>query len=268
MLSTPVWFAILAAVALLSWGAGWWAAQRSAALGRVAVAVGLAWLVGWIVLQQRPDAAVLLIPLGMLSHVEGTGAVPAFMLIVGAAMAAASLPRQRMLARVSTVVGAAFFAYAGMWMLQPEPTLGTPSRQQGRILQSTDYTCVAAASATALGMVGIDATEHEMAGLTGTRPIAGSTLVRAYEGLTRKLADHSHEAVLLTVQPDEVPRLPKPMLTALRLQPTSRHMVVVLNATETDVHLFDPSVGDRWLSRGQFDASFLGDVIVLAPRDR
>ncbi|MEM9252087.1 MAG: cysteine peptidase family C39 domain-containing protein [Planctomycetota bacterium] len=250
----------------MSWAVGLWAAHRSPRLGRLAVVVGLAWLGVWVALQYRPDVAVMLIPVGLLARLEGTGAVPGFMLIVGAAMGAAALPRQRVLARVSTAVGAAFFAYGGMWMLQPEPTLGAPTRQAGRVLQSTDYTCVAAATATALGMVGVETTEDEMAGLTGTRPIAGSTLVRAYDGVTRKLAGRATRAVLLSAEVDDLATLPTPMLTSLRLGQASRHMVVVLDAGGETVHLFDPSIGDRWMPRADFDAAYVGQVIVFAPR--
>ncbi|MEO0587988.1 MAG: hypothetical protein AAF078_10140, partial [Planctomycetota bacterium] len=108
-------------------------------------------------------------------------------LIVGEAMAAASLPRQRVMARCSAVVGMAFFVYGGLWMIQPVPTLGGSSNVPGRALQSTEYTCVAAASATALDTLGIPASEMEMAELTGTRPAQGATLIRAYDGLRRKL---------------------------------------------------------------------------------
>jgi len=237
-------------------------------LGRLAVMVGMLWLVVWIGLQQRPDVAVQLIPTGLLTHIEGTAAVPAFMLIVGAAMAAASLPRQRLLARVSTVIGAAFFVYGGMWMVQPVPTLGSTPVRDGRVLQSTDYTCVAAASATALGEIGIDATEREMAELTATRPIYGATLIRAYDGLQRKLQHADHQPVLVRASIDDLARLPMPALTALRFEPSARHMVVVLRSTATHLHLFDPSFGDRMIPYDDFAKAYSGHAIVLTPRPR
>jgi hypothetical protein len=266
MVSSMLWFGVLATVAMASWAAGWGSARRGAAWGRLAVAVGLLWLATWIVLQQRPDVAVRLIPSGMLSQIEGTAAVPAFMLIVGAAMAAAALPRQRVLARVSTLIGVVFFAYGGMWMLQPAPTLGAAPQRSGPVLQSTDYTCVAAASATALGMVGIDAGEAEMARLTATRPIYGSTLLRAYAGLERKLDHADHRPVLVQASLDDLHTLPAPALTALSLGTASRHMVVILGTTDRSVYIFDPNVGNRHVPLAEFRRAFSGHAILLVPR--
>ncbi|MEM6333147.1 MAG: cysteine peptidase family C39 domain-containing protein [Planctomycetota bacterium] len=263
MLAPSVWFVLLAAVTAGAWAAGWWSARHSAVGARLAVMVGLIWLGFWVALHYRPDVAVMTMPSWLLSRLEGTASVPAFMLIVGVAMSAAALPRQRAMARCSAVVGAAVFVYGGVWMIQPAPTLGGSSNVPGRAMQSTEYTCVAAASATALDLIGVPASELEMVELTGTRRGQGATFIRAYDGLRRKLEGTTFQPRIVRADLDDLGQLPMPALTALTTRPTSRHMVVITRVTDQFVWVFDPATGDRQMLHDEFDREYARDVILF-----
>jgi ABC-type bacteriocin/lantibiotic exporter with double-glycine peptidase domain len=131
------------------------------------------------------------------------------------------------------------------------------------IRQSQDYSCVPAACATALNLLGLPSTEMQMAELTQTRPGTGATLIRALDGLDRRLMGTGWRAVLLEPSVGELERLPLPALTPLQFEASRQHMVVVSRFAYDGVWVMDPMDGYTYFSREEFEAAYRRRVIVF-----
>ena len=273
-----IWQVIASAAALIG---GLW--LGSGPRHRAWMAYGLAMtLMGvWLWLQHHPAVGVEVMPVHLYGYFEGTGAVPFFMFNMGVLWRCSSMPRQRRVAALAVCLGAIYFLNGGVWMLHATPHGDLKDDPHGdAAAQSRDFSCVAAACATALnriarptddrspGLPVMRTSEREMMYLTRTRPGFGSTIVRALEGLNYKLERTSWEAVILEVTFDELRTLPMPVLTPLQLSMARHHMVVVsgfLNiARNHEVTIFDPQIGaEVTLSHEDFKAAFGGQVIAF-----
>ena len=256
----------MAATAGLALAAGLCLGRGPRWAGRVGLIVGMALLMTWVWLMRHPAIAVQMMPVSLLSRIEGTGATPFFLLIVGVAWGQSQLARQRRLATLAMVLGMIYFLHGGLWLLQSTPSVGfaqTVSSQQS-VMQSQDYSCVAAACATALNTLGFEATEAQMAQLTNTRPGTGATMIRAMAGLTRRLAKTDYRVTLLDTDYAGLMKLPMPALTPLQYEATRQHMVTLLEIKPDTVVLADPMGGVYGLPRPEFEASFIGQVLVFA----
>ncbi len=256
------WFLLMAMLTAAGWCVGQRCGQSSAAIARAGVLAGAALLIGLTYLTRHPSVAVHVLPVPLLARVEGVAAVPAFMVILGVAWARSDRLRQKAVVGWAMLLGAVYFVNGGAWMLQQTPTqvLGQTTGR-GDVMQSQDYSCVPAASATALRRLGLPATEAEMAELTKTRPGRGSTTVRALDGLQRKLHGSRFGAALVEVEVDELEKIPTPALTPLQYEPTRRHMVTLLRASPKSVRLVDPVDGHMVMNWDTFAAYFTGQVI-------
>lgn len=258
------WFVILASMACLCFAAGEWVGRGSNRNTRLCVGTGLLLLFAWTWLSRNPAVAVQVIPVGVLRYLEGVGSVPVFMLIVGVAWSRSRLRRQRRLVSLAAALGAIFFLQGGMWMIQSTPssvmghTIGV-----GPVMQSQEFTCVPAACATALNVMGVGTTEAEMAELTQTRAGTGATLIRAMDGLNRRLAGAGITAEMVEPTYDELRMLPMPALTPLHLEPTRRHMIVIVKLNERQVWIVDPLNGYAALERDEFERVYESQALVF-----
>jgi len=265
-LPTISWFIAVASLAALAWAVGVSVGRSSIAVSRSALVLSVAGLLAWGYLMRRQEVAVQLIPAAVLSRVEGVAAVPLFMLVVGIAWTRAHLSRQRHIIGWAMVVGAIYFVQGGWWMVQTTPAMGQSRSLGGEIvLQSQDYSCVAAASATALNMLGIHASEAEMAELTETRPGTGATTLRAMAGLQRKLEGTGYRVDLISPDYARLCRVEPPALTPLQFDAARRHMVTLLNVGPQGATYVDPLEGIAYLERKQFIKVYRGQVLVLRP---
>ncbi len=141
--------------------------------------------------------------------------------------------------------------------------LETRLNAEGVCLQSTNYTCGPAAAVTALGKLGIQAEEGQLAVLARTNPLTGtlpeslsSVLEQLYgrEGLRceyrqfESLAELAQAGLTLAVVHDRGMR---------------DHCVAVLRVTERLVTIGDPSVGQIQMSRELFAEQWRGRGIVV-----
>ena len=262
-MESVTWFVVMAAVAVL-------ALMLGRALGREqrhcwpGLLLGVTLLGAWAYLAHHPAVAVRVIPLSVLSQVEGTAAVPAFMLIIGIIWSRSRLPRQRRVAAWAVVLGAVYFLQGGMWMLQTTPQVGfARGVHHGPVLQSQEYSCVPAACATALNMLDIYTSESEMAQLTQTRPGTGATTLRALNGLNRRLAGTAYTARIVSARPDQLATLPMPALTPLQFERSRRHMVTILRTNQWGVWIADPIDGTMCLDWEYFDRVYTRQVLVF-----
>lgn len=261
------WFIVMALMGVLGGWLGVKVGRGPVWHGRLAVTVSVLLLVTWAFLVRRPVVALQLIPLPMLSRIEGVGAIPIFMVVVGVAWSRGQMGRQKRLAAWAAVLGLVYFIQGGMWMLESTPAVGFAQTVDGQpVRQSQDYTCVAAASATALNMLHIYTTEAEMAELTETRPVVGTTTVRALYGLSRRLASTPYHAELIEVDFDDLVGMPMPALTPLQYEPTRRHMVTLLTVRPYLIMLHDPVQGHMIMPPDMFKAYYRGQIIVFMPR--
>jgi len=266
-LPTVSWFIATASLAALAWAIGIVLGRSTVSASRAALLGAVAVLLAWGYLMRNQDVAVQLLPASLLSRVEGVAAVPLFMLIIGIAWSKAQMSRQRHVIARAMIVGAIYFVQGGWWMVQPTPAMGAGHTDgQAYVYQSEDYTCVAAASATALRMLGIPTTEAEMVELTDTRPGTGATTLRAMAGLERKLEGTGYRVDLVSPNFQEMQRIALPALTPLQIDRTRRHMVTILRVTPQSVVIADPTEGTLYLSREEFESVYRGQVLVIEKR--
>ncbi|MEM1211827.1 MAG: cysteine peptidase family C39 domain-containing protein [Planctomycetota bacterium] len=267
-MADPVWvfvFTVLLSVV------GWWLGAR---VGRVGgpwhwlVVVGmLVMLIGWAVLQRRPDWGLQVLPIWVLSRLEGVGGVPLFMVMCGVAWARCGGIRERRLVGGAAVFACVYLVHGGLWMLQPTASWALAETVQGDdTRQSQDWSCVPAASAQALTMLGHPVSEAAMAERVSARPGVGSTVLRAVDGLRAELAGTRYGVELLYLDMEELQRAAMPALTPLRFQATQRHMVTLVRVTATGVLLDDPEQGRVYYTAGEFEEVYDGRVIVFVPR--
>lgn len=265
MPGSALWFVLIAALLPAAWFGGRACGKIEDKLRRGCV-IGLAFflLIGWSLLIKHPALAVQIIPLAALARLEGIGAAPLFIFMLGVGWHMAVLKRQRAVMVMGMCLGTAYLVQGGMWMMRPTPTNAFQEDFGMLVVEQTqDYSCVPAASATALRMLGLTTTEAEMAELTETRAGSGATLLRALNGIATRLKHTGIEATLIEPDYDLLMRIEPPMLTPLQYEASRLHMVTIVEVRPHIVLLADPQVGLEFMSRRQFEAIYRGQVIAF-----
>lgn len=264
---TISWFISIASLSSLAWAGGYYLGRRSAAAVRATLLAGLACMGTWVWLSYHPAVAVKLIPLSILTSIEGVASVPFFMLLLGLAWSKAKLSSQKRLISWAMMFGAVFFVNGGLWMLQSTPEMGFAGTIGDEpVMQSQEYSCVAAASAQALNLLGVQSSERQMAQLTQTRPGTGSTTLRAMHGLNQRLKHADYDVELVEVSLEELHQLPVPMLTPVQYEPTRRHMVTITEVSKDGLSILDPIDGPVHISWDSLEEVFTGEVLVFVRR--
>ncbi len=261
------WFVIIASLSSLAWTGGYYMGRCSAAHARAACLAGLASMGGWVWLHNHPSVAVRVIPVSILSQIEGVASVPFFMLLLGIAWARSHKARQKRLVIWSVMLGTVFFVNGGLWMLQSTPEQSFAGTTSGEpVKQTQEFSCVPAACAQALEQIGIGSSEREMALLTKTRPGTGSTTLRAMQGLSERLKGTAYQVELLEPSLEELRSLPCPALTPLQYEPARRHMVVITARSKSGLTIFDPNDGYVHINWSSLEDYYTGEVLVVIPR--
>lgn len=265
MPETVLWFALVLMAMAGAWLAGRWAARCEDPIRRGCMIGGaVTLLLLWAALIRHPTVAVQLIPAGTLARLEGVGAAPLFMFIVSVGWYLSSVRRQRAVMVIAVVMGFGYFLQGGLWMTKPTPTRAFSERSDRYLVEQTqDYSCVPAASATALRILGIRTSEAEMAELTKTRAGMGATLLRAFNGLEERLALTEIKPVLLQPDYEQLRTIKPPILTPLSYEPPRLHMVTILEVRDDRVLVADPQMGLEFLSRRGFESRYRGQVIAF-----
>ncbi|MEM1446857.1 MAG: cysteine peptidase family C39 domain-containing protein [Planctomycetota bacterium] len=260
------WFLLMAMLSVLGWQVGLRLGQHGVACARATILATATAMVILTYLVKHPSVGVQIVPVSLLARVEGVAAVPLFAVLMGVAWSRSQLRRQRAIVGWALLLGGVYFVNGGMWMLKATPSEVMATGVAGSdVMQTQEYTCVPAASASALRRLGIEASEAEMAELTRTRPGTGSTTVRALYGINLKLeqAGSDWRAHLVEVSLDELRGLPMPALTPLRFESTRRHMVMIRGFTTRGVRVTDPVDGSLIFRDPEFEELFTGEVIVF-----
>jgi ABC-type bacteriocin/lantibiotic exporter with double-glycine peptidase domain len=138
----------------------------------------------------------------------------------------------------------------GAAMVELDRMTGAPDAD-GVCLQSTTYTCAPAAMASFLALRGIPASEREMASLSHTNSVSGTSEFGILAALRRKgLRPHIGHNVL-----------PAPCLVVVQFSSWMDHCVIVTAVEDDQVRLIDPLIGRMVEDRGSFDRRWRGVAI-------
>lgn len=256
------WFFLLALLAATGFRLGHRVGLGADYRAWITLVMALGLLAFWTWLQHHPGIAVRIIPVQLLSYIEGVASVPVFLFIIGVAWARATGMQQKRLTILAGCLGGVFFLQGGMWMLQTTPSAALGDQRSNVVMQSQDFSCVPASCAMALNRLGIRTSEAEMAELTYTRPGTGATLIRAMDGLRQRLAGTDFKAEIVDAPVDHLSTLRTPMITPLRLESSQFHMVVIADAhPRYGMMIIDPVNGPMQFSREEFAEVYSGSVI-------
>jgi hypothetical protein len=249
MTISAIWFIILLLIALALVGPGWWLGARKAKAARTGALVATLGLIGVAAIPRfMPTLLHTTLPLCVSIHLEGVLATFPWMILVGLVWAGQFTANLRRAAPLMLVLGVVYFLFGGVWMVLPDirPQGPETRTEQGLTLQSRNDTCVPAACASALRMMGLETTEGEMCRVVMAKPGRGSTLARAAYGLRRYLAPHGIAVRVENPDADEVvwtARPDRPVLVVIRSSLAADDMVVVLGHLGDGVVIANPSPG-------------------------
>jgi hypothetical protein len=265
-----------AAVAVLCWRAGRAAGRRMRRGRAEALAAacllatgGLVVLWGWY-----PD---LLRPLAHspVVHFEFTNYLPTAAAFFGIAFELVPRPETRRALAGFTFVFGAVGAYHAVLAadaathphLSPAPA---PAGRHGIFVQTSGWSCGAAAAATLVHFHGIRSSEREMAELCRTYAGRGTSWLRFVRGIEERLR-RSRSPLRLEararVSADAMAAGPFPFLAAVKHGPLFNHAVVVTGRGAEGTWLVgDPITGGvEPYSDEEFRRRFLGEAFWLAP---
>lgn len=161
-----------------------------------------------------------------------------------------------------------------------EPITGAPAKLFGPVMtngivrQSSKSSCSAAACATALNFVGIQASEAELAKLCLTRS-RGTFNLGVYRGLKLKTDATAYKVEVFRGTLDEFLNLPPaPAVVSISVQGErtallgASHSVMLYPATNQErIEMGDPFVGKLSITRDALSAIWQNEALRLVPRD-
>ncbi len=128
-------------------------------------------------------------------------------------------------------------------------------------MQSTGYSCGAAASATLLGQYNIVTSEKEMAEKCGTS-ILGTDEFSAYRGLKNKL-NGKNNITLKNGTWIDLNKKNLPAMVVIKLTPVLGHWIVVLSNENNSLQIADPLRGNYKMSKNEFMKKWNNVMIFL-----
>lgn len=249
--------ALRAALLILAAAGGVLAARRSLKLATGLGFVALALVLLKVVLGYIPSAEARLLPWDWYAEVDQWHFEVPAMFLAGAGVWAT---RKTWWKRDAILVLAGLLVVRAGWLLWE--TRGSLEGLHGTVgpdgvcLQSSGYSCSAAAAASLLWHHGIEATEREMAELCRTRPgLGGTSECGLMRGLRRKSGGRARIAA-----PD-YPELRTPCIVSIELNALVNHAIVVREARSDGVLAMDPMSGVRFLGRAEFERVWIGSAI-------
>ncbi len=187
----------------------------------------------------------------------------AIILLLSICRARIDRPTMRLLV---LIVAALFGAYsvteiaAPVWLPLFADELSAEAAGPPEVLQSTGWSCGAAALASAARVEGIPASERQMAELAVTAPLRGTSL----RGMLRALHCVGLPATAFRgVTWEDLLAARKPAIVGWKLGATVGHSVVVLSIDGDQVIVADPLIGEIAYTREEFLASWDHELIVL-----
>ncbi|MGH7144693.1 MAG: cysteine peptidase family C39 domain-containing protein [Planctomycetota bacterium] len=187
----------------------------------------------------------------------------------GLAFERLELRRKRVgIAILAGLVGILYCMRLGAFALAPANHLnGQPRGPSGVCMQTSGYSCGAAAAATLLAQIDVQASEAEMAELCGTNAMMGTDTFSEMCGLREKLRGTRYTLKLIThATLEDIRGLRYPALATMHLTTFIDHWIVVTGADEQGVRTLDPLRGADQRSIADFMGSWRGDLVELVPK--
>ena len=163
----------------------------------------------------------------------------------------------------------AVMVYAVVPFVQPLLLRGMFARMRSRTgaggvcLQSTGYTCGPAAAVTALGLLGFEATEGELAIRSHTSAVAGTPADLLCAAMRAQFGPRGLRCQYRAFNSVDELRTAGVVMAEINLSLTMDHWVVVLDLTADRLVLGDPACGPRTVTRQQFRRMWRRTGIVL-----
>jgi predicted double-glycine peptidase len=167
-------------------------------------------------------------------------------------------------------IAAVFSLYAIAELAAPLPLphfsgqLSASTEGPPEVMQSTGWSCGAAALAWAARLHGVPASERQMAELAVTAPLRGTST----RGMLRALHHAGLDAY--AVRPasrEDLAAAPKPVLIGWKLTRTVAHSALVLSIEGDEITVGDPLAGSVTYSYDHFRDRWMCDMIVIIPPD-
>lgn len=216
----------------------------------------------WFYAEQYSVVGLRLVPWDDFVYLQRVALYFAILLLL-----AMCLPRlSANMRRLTTVVMVIFAVYIVAESAAPA-TLGLylgalddSNVGDSQVIQSTGWSCGAAALAWAVRLMGKPASEREMARLAAIAPLRGMSVRGAVRALHRK--GFRAEVARRARWPQAV-AAPKPALAGWKLSATVGHAVVVVSADEQQVAVCDPMLGETTYTRDEFLERWDGELIMI-----
>ena len=182
-------------------------------------------------------------------------------------IAARQLPRLRDRKAVLALTAVVMFYVLGTsavadFGLGPRPTGGV--NPDGVCVQTTGYSCEAAAAVSLLHLYGIEVSEDTMARLSLVT-FVGAGVPGIYRGLRVLVEPLGYRVSVRRLDWEGVAQLRLPFLAQISSRFPIDHMVCVLRVTPHRLLVIDPSLGKHWWSKQSFLARWRRVVVIVEP---
>ncbi|MFC1735826.1 cysteine peptidase family C39 domain-containing protein [Candidatus Hydrogenedentota bacterium] len=247
-----------------------WVGSHTWRMGRrvlyIVLVASVAFISFYIICQLFPWVSLTFFPWTNYAYFEQVWLFPMAILVL--ACAVGRLDNVRETRAVKILI--AFLCF-GTCMMQASPLINRIRMGEfledfddpGLVYQSSNWSCAPASIASLLRMKGIHAAEQEMAVLSLTKPLIGTTPRGACLGLERKAGKLGWHARIVKRDYDELMELEPPFLTSYMLGGRIAHMVVATGVYEDYFHMFNPLGGHEMQKRDEFESNHLGYAILF-----
>lgn len=256
-----IWIVLQVAVAAAMAALGAWTVRKSRGWATALSAVFLSMIVLKAVVGHIPAAEPTLFPWDWYPYVEPWWYLVPAMFLLGAGLHLVWRSRWK---RDALLVGAGLLLArtgAAAWVTTRPHELQGSVTDSAVCLQTSGYSCGAAAASSFCYYYGLRTTEQEMAELCVTRAggagLAGTSDAGLMRGLRRKLGDRYDIRIARTAYGD----VPTPALVCLEVWPGVGHAVMLWRVDPELVHILDPRCGRTTLSRSAFERMWTGSAI-------
>jgi hypothetical protein len=255
------WFVLTVAVNALAFGAGWYLGRGRRRIALAAFALAAA-LVTKGILNWRPDWEFALFPQPDYLYMQSWLGYPIGLLAMGLGVGLLERYRDRRALAALAVFVFLISIWSERWMLTPAACASNRCADADHhVIQSTNWSCAAAACVTLLSYHGVDATEGEMIRLCRSQPVSGTSLFRICRGLRLKLGEH-FDIRIVNGEPAALRNLGLPAIVTSNLL----HVVAVCFDGET-VTVHDPAWPvPRALPFAEYRERYTGFAVVVQHR--
>jgi predicted double-glycine peptidase len=154
-------------------------------------------------------------------------------------------------------------------LLQSEhASLKTLINAEGLCFQTTDYTCGPAAAVTALGKLGIDAEEGNLAILAHSSPVVGTLPQCLSDAIDKQYSSLGLESTFRMFNSVDQLKEADYTLVIVKDHFLSDHCIVVLEVRDDSIVVADPVRGKEIISRQSFENMWRFSGITINRRQR